>query len=378
MKIKYITNVRIPTERAHGYAIMKMCESFSLSNIDINLIVPEKQNSELKENPFDYYGIQKIFKITKIPSFDFLGNNLSFGKIFYWLDFLSFIFSIRMKNVIEKDDILYTRDFTLAYFFPKKNFSCLELHNIPKKHLWLKESCKKVNLIFVLNNNIKKELVELGIPENKIFIFSSGVDLKDFDLNITTEEARKKINLPIDKKIIMYTGHLYKWKKIDTLADVAIKMPENIFCFIGGVDPEISFYKEKYKNVKNILWIEFVKREYIPFYIKSADVLVLPYTKNENISSKYTSPLKLFEYMASKKPIVASDLSSTREILNESMCVFCEPDDVNSLEISIKKILSDENLAKNISENAYKNSFKYSWKNRAEKISLIIKNNIYG
>ena len=51
MKIKYITNVRIPTTRAQGYAIMKMCEEFSLAGIDIELIVPNRRSNEETSDP---------------------------------------------------------------------------------------------------------------------------------------------------------------------------------------------------------------------------------------------------------------------------------------------------------------------------------------
>ena len=55
-KILYIVNVRIPTEKAHGIQIIKMCESFSDNGMDLELLLPKRINN-IKENPFNYYNI---------------------------------------------------------------------------------------------------------------------------------------------------------------------------------------------------------------------------------------------------------------------------------------------------------------------------------
>ena len=82
MKLIYIDNARIPTEKAHGVHIMKMCEALANIKIEeqsltVELIVPKRIN-KIKENPFNYYDVEKNFKIKKIPCID-----LSFfGRIF--------------------------------------------------------------------------------------------------------------------------------------------------------------------------------------------------------------------------------------------------------------------------------------------------------
>ena len=63
MQIKYITNVRVPTSRAHGFAIMKMCEKFAEAGAQVELVVPDKQNNEKEKDPFVYYGLKKNFEI---------------------------------------------------------------------------------------------------------------------------------------------------------------------------------------------------------------------------------------------------------------------------------------------------------------------------
>jgi glycosyltransferase involved in cell wall biosynthesis len=376
MNIKYITNVRIPTSRAHGYAIVKMCSEFAKAGARVDLIIPDRRNNEAEGDPFRFYKIEKNFDIKKVLSFDFLGGTLKFGPIFYWVDLISFFVSIFIKRLINAGDIVYTRDFIAPLLFSKKRFICLELHDFPKSKLLFNWAIKKPKLFFVLNKNIKSELVKRGVGEDKIHIFPSGVEVKEFNIPISQIDARKKVGLPLDKKIILYSGQFYPWKGIDVLAQAAPLVPRASFIFIGGTEPELGKFIENYGKIKNITTMPFKERSIIPLYLKAADVLVIPQSTVEKVSTLYSSPIKMFEYMASKRPIVASNLSSIRETLDNKSCVFAEPDDPKSLATAINKILENEDLAHNLSENAFSEVEKYSWDKRANTILEIIENNL--
>jgi glycosyltransferase involved in cell wall biosynthesis len=216
----------------------------------------------------------------------------------------------------------------------------------------------------------------MGVNENKIHIFPSGVEVGEFNISVSQEEARKKIGLLPDKKIVLYSGQFYPWKGIDTLAQTALLVPEALFVFIGGIDPELGKFVEDYGKVENLIIKPFQEREIIPFYLKAADVLVIPQSSKEKISTHYSSPLKMFEYMASGRPIVASNLSSIKQTLDDESAVFAEPDNPESFADGIKKILCDEDFAKNISQNAFKKVEQYSWDKRAKSILKIIENNL--
>ena len=84
--------------------------------------------------------------------------------------------------------------------------------------------------------------------------------------------------------------------------------------------------------------------------------------------------MKLFEYMASGNPIVASDLPSIREILNETNAVLVKPDDSKELVNGVIKVLRDDDLSGKISKQALENIKEYTWQKRADKIISFIKN----
>jgi glycosyltransferase involved in cell wall biosynthesis len=110
----------------------------------------------------------------------------------------------------------------------------------------------------------------------------------------------------------------------------------------------------------------------IPLYLRAADVLVVPNTAKEDISRLYTSPMKLFEYMASGTPIVASDLPSIREIVDDSIVSFFAPDDPASLAETIGRVLYNYPEAEAKARLARERVKPYSWKRRAEAITHFI------
>lgn len=211
-----------------------------------------------------------------------------------------------------------------------------------------------------------------GIDKNKMVLARNGFDPKLFLMNIGKAEARKKINLPQDKKIIVYSGHLYDWKGVDTMAKAALAMPDILFVFVGGSNQEKEEFAKRVRLCDNILIIGQKPHNEIPLYLKAADVLVLPNScrsanpRFADYSLFDTSPIKMFEYMASGRPIIASDLPSLREVLNEKNATFIEPDNPEDLARRIRTVLEGEKFGEELAIQSNKDVLQYSWGNRAK------------
>ena len=107
----------------------------------------------------------------------------------------------------------------------------------------------------------------------------------------------------------------------------------------------------------------------MPLYQAAADVLVLPNTAQAAISREHTSPLKLFEYMAAGRPIVASDLPSLREVLRHGDNAWLmQPDDPAALAQGIQHLLAEPALAARLAAQAQEEVQAYTWEQRAANI----------
>jgi len=371
MKIIYIANARIPTEKAHGIQIMKMCEAFALHHAQVELFIPKRFNW-IKQGSFEYYQIKKSFKIRKFPCLDLIPFDKLVGHLGLWIESITFFIFLFPRILFEKAKIIYTRDrFFLPLVLFKKNL-IFEAHTFPKNYFLYSLFLKKIKKMVVITQELKRAFGEQGIEPNKILVAPDGVDLAKFNIEETKEECRRKLNLPSNKKIILYTGHLYKWKGAQILAESAQFLPDNVeIYFIGGTKKDIKEFKVQSSKFKiNIVG----HRPYseIPFWLKAADVLVLPNSGKEDISKHWTSPLKMFEYMASQRPVVASDLPSIREILNENNALLVEPDNLEELIKGLKNVLKDPDLFGRISNQAFRDVQNYTWEKRAQKILKFI------
>ena len=390
MKIFYIANARIPTEKAHGIQIMKMCEAFARLGHDVKLIIPSRV-SHIEEEAFAYYGMTKTFEIVYLPSLDLIRWSGWIPKIFAYLQNWSFSNSVQKFLDDNQADLLYTRDELTALSLPRNLEIILEVHNVSRILRNNTERLNKLQKIISITAGLKNELMRLGYEANKIQVLPDGVDLKNFPLpqplpaSPAGGPSRKGNSSPLrgedkggsGKRTIMYTGNFFAWKGVYVLAEATRLLPEYQFVFVGGSPDEQEKFQDYIKRqsyndrdiaVKNIKLTGHVPHNQIPEYLSHADVLVLPNSGKTPISRYYTSPMKMFEYMAVGKPIVASDMPSIREILNESNSILVKPDDPQALAQGIKKAIEDSELAKRIAAQASTDAKKYTWQNRAKAV----------
>lgn len=364
MKLLYLANNRIPTEKAHGVQIMEMCQAFALQG-EVELVLPRRFNA-IKEDPFVHFGINKTFKITHLPCIDLIPLNI--GNFGFWVQAVSFLAVAKIYSLFRKYDILYTREKMAGFFF--RDF-VLEIHALPPKIKKInKKIWHKARALIVKTPYIEKSLITAGISGKKVLVMPNGVDLKKFAINATKDEARRKLGLPMDAKIVLYTGSffLHDWKGVDVLLESAKNFGmDTIFLLVGGTKAEIVGVRMRYGQ-ENIILEERRGHDQMPYYLRAADTLVLPNKANNTESQLYTSPIKLFEYMASGRPIVSSDLPSIRGILNEQNSFLVQPDSVYALTYGIKQALAGDGRGDAIAKKAVEDVQEYTWENDAKRI----------
>lgn len=370
MKITYIANFRFPTEKAHGIQIAKMCEAFGKTGINLELVVPKRGSYE---DPFNFYGIKKNFSVKRIPTINlFPSLYLGFILSSFFFGLISFFYVFFKK----RESIIYSMDldpisFIFIPFLGKPYF--FDLHGPKKKNMFINFLFKRINGIVTINDAVKKDLFEnFDFLKNKIIVCPNGVDLEK-DFKGTKEEARKKLGLKIEDKLIIYTGSFLDWKGIETIIKAAEKLNNVVFYLVGGSEKDLKKEAVLPSNVNLIGRRDFKE---MTLWQVSADILVVTGTKKDEYSFFHTSPMKLFEYMGSKNPIIASRTPAIEQVVSEQEVFFHEPDNEQSLADQIQFVFDNLQIAQEKTESAYNKVKIFSWENRAKKILEFIKSKI--
>ena len=367
-KLIYIANIRLPTEKAHGIQIMKTCESLARQGVQVELLVPRRHNT-IVTDPFEYYGVERNFTITRLRCIDFLV--WKFFKWFsFWLETFTFTVAVRLF-LIGKKAPRHTRDLLPALVLPAPVF--YEIHTVPERVTWLhRRAWQRAKGIVVISDGIKQALVRQGVEGKKILIARDAVDIEQFQIADTPAECRSKLHLPEQQKIVVYTGHLYEWKGAGILAEAALLLPADIHVYIvGGTTEDVEKFRQKCRS-PNLHIVGWQEHRLMPFWNRAADVVVLPNSAKEKIGALYTSPLKLFEYMASGTSMVVADLPAMREVVQEGEAVFFKPNDSRALAGAIHSIFSNLAERREAAKKVQEGVGQYSWEARADRIRKFI------
>ncbi len=339
---------------------MKMCEAFADLGHEVELVVPRRINN-LKDNPFEYYGAKNNFKIVKLACLDTVQFGF-FGFLIEWLSFAEFVF---WHFLFRKKDIYFGRDYiALLYLSFLGRKTVWEAHTGEWNILiWFFSKFGKK--IVAISNGLKDFYVSKGVLPQKIIVAHDGVDFEQFDIYINKEKVKEDLGIKSDLPVVLYIGALGLWKGVETLLEAsAFIFGKAQVVIIGGEEKQIILLCKKYPGV---LFLGPRPYRELPINQKIADILVIPNTAKDKISTSYTSPLKMFAHMASGVPIVVSDLPSIREVLNEDNSYFAEPDSPKSFADVIKKVLSDPARAQK-SAKALDDARMHTWSMRASSI----------
>ena len=374
MKLAYITHYApIPSTDADTVCIMESCQGFARAGADVSLIIPSRYIGAIEigseQEIWDFYGMDKEFIIQRIPS-AFL-YRLGFpGRLIYKF------FSV-FSGMLRGSDVIYVRHFELALLagiFGKK--IVLENHQISEhtnkvlfKVIILLSGILRIKFVTISSPG-KKKLIEAGVPSDKIIVAPMGISLEDYQVDKSVVELRKDLNLPVDANIVMYCGSLYEGRGIEELITAMIEFPELILVIVGGEKHDLVRCQKlvEENNQENVLFIGQVLPKRVPVYLMAADILAMPYT-TRTPTYRDMSPMKMFEYLASGKPIISSDFPVLREVLeHKKNALLVKPDTPEAISDGIRWMLDHPEEAGHLGTHAKKDVQGYSWDQRSKRI----------
>lgn len=393
-RLIYIANGRLPTEKAHGFQICKMCEAFAQNGVEVQLWHPHRDQSDpkLREQPvFDYYGIRPIFQVKTLRNWaafqlqPFLTKSnfmyFIFGQTLIW----GLYAAIAARK--EKADIYFTRDSTIAYWLTRLGLPTVyEAHSVPKRmqrrFLYRIARQRTLRLVVVLTSFIKEEFVKMGFPDEKVVILPDSVDLSMFANLPSKEECRGRLGLPQDRAIIGYIGRFRTMEMEKGIPELVQAMAhlrslngkEPLLLCVGGPMESVPFYLDLARRYGvpdiKLRFVDRVPNREVPFWMRAFDIAVAPFPYTEHYAY-FMSPLKLFEYLAAGVPVVATDLPSIREVLHHGKNAWLvKPDDPRALARGMHRMLDNNDMAEKLAQQATRDVQSYTWKRRASEILM--------
>ena len=349
-KIYYVAELNLPSKSAYSIHVMKMCEAFSKLRYDVNLLVINSKN------------IKKINKIYNIK------NRFNIFSIFSNIIILNFILRVifSIKILIKKldyDALFISRSIIfslLACLFKKKII--LELHHeitgFSKIIYWLLRNLNLIdNLRFIFLNKKLNRIYKIN--KKKYLILDDAVNLRDFN-----HKEKKKF-----KKTCVYIGSFFEGKGIEQILRLAKKNKKVSFHLYGEI---------KYLNIlnkdENVKFFNYVNYSKIPKILSKYSVALMPYQnkvkgRGSIYLQKYMSPLKMFDYMAAKMIVIASNLGVYKHILkNNFNCKLVEVNKDDEWSNAIQSSFENTTKNKYLKKNAYKTVQKYTWDKRCKSI----------
>lgn len=267
--------------------------------------------------------------------------------------------------------LVYTRDDRTAEILLDIGIPVLwEQHHPIKKESPYCRLLHDKNLVgFVtISPKIAESYLAQGLSAEKSLIAHSAVDFQSFLPYQTKELARQKLCFHQDEKIVLYSGHLYDYKGVPTILATALLLPEYTFVLVGGWKDDIQRVKESCQNITNVKVIGYVSQIDLASYLYAADILLLPTSKTWE-QAESTSPLKLFEYMVVKRPIIASALPNIMTVLRDGEnALLAEPDNPLAFKQAIENLFANRALADSLAEQAFQEVQNFTWDNRADKV----------
>ncbi len=360
---------RFPGEKAASLFAAK--EAGSLVPFGRVTILVSRILGRVRADAHAYYGIAKEVRIIYLPVLDLRYVPLV-RHIAFLISYATFTLSCALYfalHVRASDPVITNEPLPglAATFFSRKVM--LEVHDFPQGwHGFYGALFRRSHTVLCTNEWKKQELTKkFQLSASKFLLERNAVDTEAFGV-LSKEDARLKLGLPKDSALVVYTGHLYAHKGVETLAEAAALLPEAQFVFVGGTASDTERFRRQFGSMKNIRLVGQRPHEEIPLWQSAADVVVLPNSAKEDLSARYTSPMKLFEYMASDRPIVASRVSAAAEILPEEAGYFADPDSPDSLSNAISSALAEPQEAAERATRARKIVAEHSWQRRAERL----------
>lgn len=390
MTVLYFADTRFPIERANGAQTMATCHALAARGHDVTLVV-RPDTAARPRDPFAFYDWPANARLTirRIPSAGPAHARRA--------RFLLSAAALAARS----SGIVYTRDLGLAAFLLQMPIGrrarvVYESHGIAdvvaaelprllgagarvpsasklarlarrEARVW-----KRAHGYVTLTQALADELAARFGPRQQVAVVPDGARIGP-----PAAPASAVPPAPVGSTVLGYAGHLYPWKGVDVLVRALAELPTARALIVGGHPGEsdrqrIDALAHGLGVADRITFTGLISPGEVAARLAAATVLVLPNVPSA-ISERYTSPLKLFEYLTMGRPIVASDLPAMREVLtHEETALLVTAGDPQALALAVRRLADAPALAARLATGARALAAAYTWDRRADRLERVL------
>ncbi len=365
MRIACVTTSSIPSTTANSIQVMKTCNALASLGHEVRVWFPGNAQVSWSEVA-SVYALTEPFVITAKRSspamkrYDFSWRSAVEAK--RWTADLFYTWMIpagRAAQVLRLPVVLELHDRLMGRLGP-----VLFKQIIRGGGIW------RIAVITRALQQVIEEQTGCSFLPDDVVIAPNGVDVERFGNQPSPDVARRSLGLE-DKITAVFSGHLYPGRGIGLLAELARRRKDVQFLWVGGKADDVDRWRSylQQQSIQNVILTGFMDNTRLPDYLAVGDILLMPYERVITGSSGgdtagICSPMKMFEYMASGRAILTSDLPVIREVLNDEMAFFAPPGDMDAWERALVRLIQDPGLRERLGSAASKAASQYSWKRR--------------
>lgn len=232
----------------------------------------------------------------------------------------------------------------------------------------------RADLLIAVNKTMVQTLLQDGLPAQKIIIVENGIDGQLFHPQVDGREIRARYGLRRNESVIVYVGSFQPFHRVDLLIRALAQLKSDrsarlLLVGQGRHTAECQALARQLSLLEKVVFAGLVPYGQIPGHVAAADVAVIP------AHTGYSNPMKLYEYLALGKAVVAPRQETITEVVTHNRNAYLfEPEDDRALAAALQRLIDDDALRTRLGRQAGCVAADYTWDKRAESIQQALQN----
>jgi glycosyltransferase involved in cell wall biosynthesis len=383
MVVCYLANARLPTEKAHGLQIVENCDALARAGARVTLVGPRRVQppGQNATDVWAHYGIERTFEIRRVPCIDLLWAGSWCSPLAARLLAVTYTIAAMVVAWRVRADVYFSRDplplLAVAVLKPRATLA-YEVHTVApgRAGAWLQRACvRRASLVIAVTSCLASDLTRS--TARHVLVLRDGFRPSRIAHLPGCAEARATVGIPAAAFCAGYLGQLETMgagKGLDDVIDALQRLndPSVHLCLVGGPRHRVDALRARWLRAglrpDAFHWHGDVPPAAAIRVLPAFDVCLLPLPLTTHFA-RYASPLKLFEYMAAGRAIVATDLPAIAEVVtSDESALLVPPGDVELLAAAIAAARDHPELRTRLGARARQAALAFTWDLRAQRI----------